>query len=161
MCYCTYMYVCMCIHIYIYVVTIFPWIKAQAFISFPVSKTRCLNVGGFYLRPGVYFQHFSFAPSVYFNFYMLIDCNDERGHSWLLSLIISEYHTYKTILTLFIIDLNSLSTASSYQEWFWIKAWASKRDQAFIFYNAQIPQLIIETGIYSEDAFTWGNMVYT
>jgi len=47
----------------------------------------------------------------------------------------------------------SLSAASSYQEWFQVKARASKQDQAFIFYNAQKPRLIIETGIYSEEAF--------
>jgi len=54
---------------------------------------------------------------------------------------------------------HSLSTASSYQEWFWIKARASKQDQAFIFYNAQTPRLIIEPGIYSEEAFIWGNTI--
>ena len=27
--------------------TVFPWIKAQAFISFPVSKTQCLNEEAF------------------------------------------------------------------------------------------------------------------
>jgi len=68
-------------------------------------------------------------------------------------MIISEYHTYKTIWTLFIIDLNSLSAASSYQEWFRVKALASKQDQVFIFYNVQTPWLVVETGIYSEEAF--------
>jgi len=48
----------------------------------------------------------------------------------------------------FIIDLNSLSAASSYQEWFQIKARASKQDQVFIFYNAQTPRLIIETSMF-------------
>jgi len=52
-------------------------------------------------------------------------------------MIISEYH--KTIWMLFIIDLTSLSAAYSYQEWFQVKAQASKQDQAFIFYNAQAP----------------------
>jgi len=61
---------------------------------------------------------------------------------------------------LFILDLNLLSAAFSYQEWFRVKAWASKRDQTFIFYNAQTPQLIIETGVYSEEAFIQGNMVH-
>jgi len=60
------------------------------------------------------------------------------------------------IWTLFI-NLNSLSAASSYQEWFRVKAWASKRDQVFIFYNAQTPRLIIKAGIYSEEAFIQGN----
>jgi len=60
---------------------------------------------------------------------------------------------------LFIIDLNSLFAASSYQEWFQVKACASKQDQAFIFYNAQTLQLIIKTGIYLEEAFIQGNMV--
>jgi len=50
-----------------YICTVFPWIKSWAFISFPVSKTQHLNEGGFYLRPGIYFQHFSFAPSIYLN----------------------------------------------------------------------------------------------
>jgi len=45
--------------------TIFPLIEVQVFIFFPVSKTQCINKGGFYLRPGVYFQHFSIAPGVY------------------------------------------------------------------------------------------------
>jgi len=38
-------------------------------------------------------------------------------------------------------------------------AWASKQDQEFIFCNAQTPQLIIKTGVYSEKAFIQGNMV--
>jgi len=74
-------------------------------------------------------------------------------------MIISKYHAYKTIWTLLIINLNSLSAASSYQEWLQIKAQAYKQDQAFIFYNAQTPRLIIETDIYSEEAFIQGNMV--
>ena len=37
------------------VYTVFPCIKAWAFISFPVFQTWRLNEGGFYLRPGVYF----------------------------------------------------------------------------------------------------------
>jgi len=41
-------------------------------------------------------------------------------------IIIGKYHAYKTIWTLFVIELNSLSAASSYQEWFQVKAWASK-----------------------------------
>jgi len=56
--------------------------------------------------------------------------------------------------------LNSFSAASSYQEWFLVKARASKQDQACIFYNTQTPQLIIVTSIYSEEAFIRGNMVY-
>jgi len=54
----------------------------------------------------------------------------------------------------FIIDLNSLSGASSYQKWFWVNTQASKWDQAFIFYNVQTPRLIIKTGIYSEQAYS-------
>jgi len=61
---------------------------------------------------------------------------------------------------LFMIDLNSLSAASSYQEWFQVKARASKLDQAFIFYNAQAPRLIIEANLYSEEAFIQGNMLH-
>jgi len=61
---------------------------------------------------------------------------------------------------LFIIKLNSLSTASSYQEWFQIKARASKWDQAFIFYNIQTPRLIIETGVYSEEALIMKYSMY-
>jgi len=41
---------------------IFPWIKAQEFISFPVFKTWYLNKRGFHLRPDDYFWHFSLAP---------------------------------------------------------------------------------------------------
>jgi len=74
-------------------------------------------------------------------------------------MIISKYHTYKTIWTLFIIELNSFSTAPSYQEWFQIKARASKRDQAFIFYNTQTPRLIIKTSVYSEEALIQWNTV--
>jgi len=55
--------------------------KSWAFISFPISKTRCLNKGSFYLRPDVYFQHFNFAPGIYLSLCMLIDCNGEHGHS--------------------------------------------------------------------------------
>jgi len=40
---------------------------------------------------------------------------------------------------LFIADLNSLSAASSYQEWLRTKVWASKQNQAFIFFNTQLP----------------------
>jgi len=43
-------------------------------------------------------------------------------------MIISEYHAYKTIWTLFINNLNSLSTASNYQEWFRLMTRASKWD---------------------------------
>jgi len=45
------------------------------------------------------------------------------------------------------------------QEWFQVKAWASKQDQEFIFCNVQTPQLIIETSVYSEEDFIQGNMV--
>jgi len=75
-------------------------------------------------------------------------------------MIISEYHAYKTIWTLFTIDFNSLSAASSYQEWFWVKAWASKQDQVCIFYNVQTSQLTIETVVYLEEVFIWGNTVH-
>jgi len=52
-----------------------------------------------------------------------------------------------------------LSVASSYQEWFWVKTQAFKRDQALIFYNAQTPRLITKTGVYAEEALIWGNTV--
>jgi len=62
-----------------------------------------------------------------------------------------------------ITDLNSLSAAFSYQEWFQVNAWASKQYQAFIFCNAQSAQthwLIIKTSIYSEEAFIQGVCIY-
>jgi len=74
-------------------------------------------------------------------------------------MIISEYNTYKTTWMLFIIKLKSLSAASSYQEWFRVNTQASKQDQAFIFCSAQTPRLIIETSVYSEEAFIQVNMV--
>ena len=36
--------------------TVFPRIKAGVFISFPVFLTHPLNKGGYYSRPGIYFQ---------------------------------------------------------------------------------------------------------
>ena len=47
----------------------------------------------------------------------------------------------------------TFSAASSYQEWFQVKSWASKWDQAFIFLQCSNTQLKTETGIYSEEAF--------
>jgi len=67
-------------------------------------------------------------------------------------MMISEYHAYKTIWTLFIIKLNLLSAASSYQEWFQVKAWAFNKAGVY-FIQCQNTQLIIETGVYSEEAF--------
>jgi len=55
---------------------------------------------------------------------------------------------------------NSLSAASSHQEWSRIKARVSKQEQVFIFYNVQTPRLIIKTGVYSEEAFIRGNTIY-
>jgi len=53
-------------------------------------------------------------------------------------------------------QLNSLSAASSYQEWYQVKAQAFKQDQAFIFCNAQTPlaynrdQHLFRGGFYSK-----------
>jgi len=104
-----------------------------------------------YLRLSVYFQNFSFAPSVYLNL-----CT--QTCTFLID-IISEYHAYKTIWMLFIIKLDSLFAASSYQEWFQVKARASKQDQTFIFYNTQTLWLIIET-IFIQIRFSFEEMQY-
>jgi len=144
-----------------FVNTLFLQIKSQTFISLPVSKTRHLNKGGFFVfETRCLFPTFQFCSQCLFEFvytYWL------QWWTWTflidIIMIISEYHAYKTIWTQFIIKLNWLSAASSYQEWFWVKTKASKQDQAFIFYNAQTPRLIIKTSIYSEETFIWGNTV--
>jgi len=55
--------------------------------------------------------------------------------------IISEYHAYKTTWMLFIIKLNSLSAASSYQEWLRVKAWASKQGECLFYAMLKHPRL--------------------
>jgi len=66
-------------------------------------------------------------------------------------MIISEYHAYKTIWMLYIVDLNYLSVASSYQEWFPIKIWASNETMQALF-SAMLKHswVIIETSVYTE-----------
>jgi len=44
------------------IITVFPRIKAQAFISFPALLAQPLNEWGLYSRPGVYFQYFRMSP---------------------------------------------------------------------------------------------------
>jgi len=55
---------------------------------------------------------------------------------------------------LFIVGLNSLSAASSYQEWFRLKAGLLNEAKHLFSAMLKDPWLIIKTGIYSEEGNT-------